>query len=74
MDYFLFSVLLLTHQLFSLMDLYHLGLKFYVYFRVWYDESSSDRGAMGEGSASTSSNIMENPAAKGVSGKGLRQR
>ena len=41
---------------------------------VWYDGSSGDGDAIGEGLASTSSNIMENPAAKGVSGKGVGQR
>ena len=56
------------------MDLYHLGLKFYVYFRVWYDEPSGDGGAVGEGSGSMLSDIVGNPAAKGVSGKGVGQR
>ena len=34
----------------------------------------SQVAAVGEGSASTSSDIVENPAAKGVSGKGIGQR
>ena len=43
------------------------------YFSVWHDEPSGDKSAMGEGSASTSSDIMGNPAAKGVSGMGVGQ-
>ena len=54
--------------------MYHFGLKFYVNFRVWYDEPKGDKGAGGKGSALSSSDIIENPAAKGVSGKGIRQR
>ena len=56
------------------MNSYCCGLKFYVNFRVWYDEPKGDEGAMGEGSALSSSDIVENPAAKGVSGKGIGQR
>ena len=43
-------------------------------FRVWYGEPKGDVGAVGERSASTSSDTAENPAAKGVSGKGIGQR
>ena len=45
-------------------------------FRVWYGESKSEVGAVGGGGrpASMSSDTTENPAAKGVSGKGIRQR
>ena len=48
-NYLLSLILLLTHQLLSLIDSYCCGLKFYVYFRVWYDEPNGDRGAVGRG-------------------------
>ena len=74
MELFVVLILLLTDQLLSLMNLYHCGLKFYVNFRVWYDEPKGDEGAAVEGSALSSSDIVENPAAKGVSVKGIGQR
>ena len=43
-------------------------------FRVWYGKPKDDVGAVGERSASMSSDTTENPAAKGISGKGIRQR
>ena len=43
-------------------------------FRVWYDKSKDEVGAVGGRSASMSSDTAENPAAKGVSGKGIRRR
>ena len=45
-----------------------------LFFRVWHDETSGKKAAMGEGLASTSSDMVGNPAAKGVSGMGIRQR
>ena len=45
-----------------------------MFFRVWFDEPKGDEGAVGERSASMSSDTAENPAAKGVSGKGIGQR
>ena len=43
-------------------------------FRVWYGEPKGDVGAVGERSASTSSDTEVNLAVKGVSGKGIGQR
>ena len=43
-------------------------------FRVWYGEPKGDVGFVGERLASMSSDTVENPAAKGVSGKGIGQR
>ena len=40
----------------------------------WYDEPKGNKGAVGERSASMSSDTAENLAAKGVSGKGIGQR
>ena len=43
-------------------------------FRVLYGAPKGNVGAVEERSASMSSDTVENPAAKGVSGKGIRQR
>ena len=40
-------------------------------FRVWYGGPKGNVGGVGERLASMSSDTAENPAAKGVSGKGI---
>ena len=47
---------------------------FTLIFRVWHGEPKGNEGAVGERSASMSSDTAVNIAAKGVSGKGIRWR